>query len=94
MDLKINYGETITVGNQIVNKGNEFQDLLNRIKNINAELQTYWEGQDASKYTTAVNEQAEQMQKLATTINEIGEFLGRVGRAYQEAAESNAGSIH
>ena len=94
MDLKINYGETITVGNQVSNKGNDFQELLNRIKAVNTELQSYWEGQDASKYTTAVNTQAEEMQKLINTVNEIGQFLVKVGQAYQEAAESNAGAIH
>lgn len=94
MDLKINYGETISVGNQVSEKGNDFQELLNRIKNVNTELQSYWEGQDSSKYTAAVNEQAEEMQRLANTVKEIGEFLVRVGRAYQEAAEANAGAIH
>ena len=29
MDLKINYSETISVGNQVTEKGGEFQDLLN-----------------------------------------------------------------
>lgn len=94
MDLRINYGETITVGNQVSDKGSEFQELLNRIKSVNAELQSYWEGQDASKYTNAVNDQSEEMQKLVNTINEIGEFLVKVGRAYEEVANSNAGAIN
>ncbi len=93
MDLKINYSETISVGNQVTEKGNEFQDLLNKIKNVNSELQTYWEGNDASKYSNSVAEQAEQMQKLAETINEIGAFLVKVGNAYQEACENNANAI-
>lgn len=93
MDLKINYSETISVGNQVTEKGGEFQDLLNKVKNANTELQTYWEGSDASKYSTSVAQQAEYMQQLTNTINEIGAFLVKVGQAYEEAAENNANAI-
>ena len=94
MDLKINYSETISVGNQVSEKGGEFQDLLGKIKSVNNELQSYWEGSDASKYTNAVAQQAEFMQKLSDTINEIGGFLVKVGQAYQEASENNANAIN
>lgn len=94
MDLKINYSETISVGNQVTQKGEEFQDLLNRIKNVNTELQTYWEGSDAFKYSTQVAQQAEYMQQLTNTINEIGGFLVKVGQAYQEVSENNANAIN
>ena len=93
MDLKINYSETISVGNQVTEKGGEFQDLLNKVKNVNTELQTYWEGSDASKYSTSVAQQAEYMQQITNTINEIGAFLVKVGQAYEEAAENNANAI-
>jgi len=52
--LKINYSETISVGNQVTEKGGEFQELLNKVKATNSELKTYWEGSDASKYSTSV----------------------------------------
>lgn len=93
MDLKINYQETISVGNQVQSKGSEFQELLNKVRTVNSELQTYWQGSDASKYSNAVAEQTEYMQQLSNTINEIGEFLVRVGQAYQEASENNANAI-
>lgn len=91
--LKINYSETVSVGNQVTEKGGEFQELLNKIKSTNSELKTYWEGSDASKYSTSVEQQAEYMQKLTDTINEIGAFLVKVGNAYQEACENNANAI-
>lgn len=92
-DLKVNYSETISVGNNVSTKGGEFRDLLNKIKTANNELQSYWEGTDASKYTGAVAEQAEIMQNLADTIDEIGAFLVKVGNAYREAMETNASGI-
>lgn len=91
--LKINYSETISVGNQVTEKGGDFQELLNKIKTTNSELKTYWEGSDASKYSTAVEQQAEYMQQLTDTINEIGGFLVKVGQTYQEACENNANAI-
>lgn len=94
MDLRINYAETISVGNQVVQKGGEFQELLNRVRSINQELQTYWEGSDASKYSNSVAQQAEYMQKLSETIDEIGNFLIKVGHAYQEASENNMNRIN
>lgn len=92
--LKINYSETISVGNQVTEKGGEFQELLNKVKTTNSELKTYWEGSDASKYSTSVEQQAEYMQQLTDTINEIGGFLVKVGQAYQEACENNANAIN
>ena len=94
MDLKINYGELNSVGNQVSAKGGEFTELLSKIKSINSELQSYWEGTDASKYTAAVAQQAETMQKLANTIDEIGLFLVKAGEAYQEACQNNANAIN
>ncbi len=93
MDLRINYNETISVGNQVTDKGNQFQELLNKIKNLNSELQTYWQGSDASKYSNSVAQQAEVMQKLSQSVTEIGSFIVKVGRAYQEVSENNANSI-
>ena len=93
-DLNINFSETRSVGNQVTTKGGEFTTLLTKIKGINADLQSYWEGSDASKYSTSVTTQAEYMQQLADTINEIGEFLVKVGNAYEEAMNNNVNSIN
>ena len=92
--LRINFAETITTGNQVSTKGSEFQDLLTKIKAVNDELKGYWEGTDASKYSSAVEQQAQVMQDLATTIDEIGTFLVQVGNAYQTASEDNANAIN
>lgn len=94
MDLNINYEQTISVGNQVTQKGGDFQELLNKIKSVNNDLQSYWQGSDASKYSTAVATQAENMQQLVNTINEIGSFLVKVGNAYRDVADQNAGAIN
>lgn len=94
MDLKINFEQTRSVGNQVAQKGSEFQDLLNKIKSVNTELQAYWEGSDASKYSNAVGAQAEEIQRLVNTITEIGTYLVKVGNAYEEAMNNNMSGIN
>lgn len=92
--LRINYSETKSVGNQVSTKASDFQELLNKIKTTNNELKGYWEGSDASKYSSAVEQQAQTMQELANVIDEIGRFLVQVGEAYQAATEDNANAIN
>lgn len=94
MDLKINFDETISLGNQVTAEGEKFDELLNKINNTNNSLKQYWEGQDASKYSAAVEQQAATMKQLCETINEMGAFLVKVGNAYKEAAEANASLIN
>ena len=92
--LKISFSETVSTGNQVTTKGSEFSDLLTKIKATNNELKGYWEGSDASKYSSAIEQQAVVMEDLANTVDEIGNFLVKVGNAYQSASEDNANAIN
>lgn len=93
MDLKINYEETIQVGNRVDEQAQNFKELLSKIETINSELKAAWEGSDASRYTDAVSEQATTMKKLGETMTELGGFLVKVGNAYKEAMEANRDAI-
>ena len=93
MDLKVDYARMRDLGNQVVEQAGEFQTDLNSIKNVNSQLASYWEGQDASKYSTAVTEQAREMQKLSDLINDIGLFLIKIGEAYRQASEDNESGV-
>lgn len=89
MDLSIDYEQTISVGQQVNAKTEDFRNLLNKINTVNENLKSAWEGTDASKYTDAVASQAEVMKQLANTMKEIGDFLQKVGNAYKEACDAN-----
>ncbi len=93
MDLRVNYQQTITTGNNVTSKSEEFKQLLTKVNTINNDLKTYWEGTDASKYSGAVEKQALVMKELQETITEIGSFLVKAGNAYKEAMETNASGI-
>ena len=92
--LRVNYTELSSLGSQVLSRGEEFQSLLSKVKATNEELKTFWEGEDANAYTSAVSEQAVTMQKLADTIEEIGHFLQKASETYKEAMEGNKGAIN
>lgn len=89
MDLKIDYAETRRTGNQIQSYASEFNSLLADIKGLNDSLKSSWKGDDADSYTGAITEQANVMDKLKDSIDEIGKFLVNVGDAYERAMEEN-----
>lgn len=92
-DLKIDYAQTRTLGNNVTSKSEEFKNLLNNVKSANDSLKSYWEGSDSQKYANEVEEQAKTMDKLQATIDEIGAFLVRVGDAYEKVSEENKSAI-
>lgn len=92
-DLKIDYAQTRTLGNNVTSKNEEFNSLLTKIKNANESLKSYWEGSDSMKYATDVEEQAKVMDQLSATIGEIGSFLVRVGDAYERVSQENQQSV-
>ena len=94
MNLNINYDETRSIGNQLIAKAGDFSATLRNINNINSQIAESWAGKDAAKYIATVNEQAQYMNQLATTITEIGNYLIRVSNAYQQASENNSNSIN
>ena len=59
------------------------------ILNLNDSLKNCWKGADADSYTGKIAEQAQIMNKLQTTIQEIGEYLVSVGDAYEKAMNDN-----
>lgn len=89
MDLKIDYEATRSTGNQVQSYAGEFNSLLNDIKGLNENLKSSWKGADAESYTGAITEQAQVMDKLKDSIEEIGKFLVSVGDAYEAAMEDN-----
>lgn len=87
--LNINYEATRTAGKSVQNQAGEFKSLLNNIQSINDNLKTCWKGADADSYTGKIAEQAQVMNKLQATIQEIGEYLVQVGNAYEQAMNEN-----
>lgn len=93
-DLKIDYSKTKALAKSVKGKSDQFRTLLGKIKTANNTLKTHWQGDDATKYTGAITEQAKTMDKLNTTIDEISTFLTKVANAYEQAMETNKNGIN
>lgn len=87
--LNIDFGEVERTANSIKNSAGDFKSLLGDIQNLNDSLKNCWKGADADSYTGKIEEQAQIMNKLQKTIEEIGEYLLSVGKAYAQAMEDN-----
>lgn len=93
MDLSIDYNQTRQLGNNILEKGNEFSEVLSKIISENDNLKNSWKGGDAEKYTNAVAAEIENMKILNKAINEMGEFLINAANAYERVNEANQSGI-
>lgn len=89
MNLKINYDDIKEAGNNVQSSAGEFKTLLGEISTLNENLKSAWQGVDADKYTQKISEQAQIMNQLQATIDEIGAYLLRVAVAYENAMKEN-----
>ena len=87
--LNVDYEKTRTTGRNIQNYAGDFKNLLGEIQNLNDNLKNCWTGDDATKYTGTISEQAQVMNKLQVTIQEMGEYLVTVGNEYEKAMQDN-----
>lgn len=88
-DLSINYEETINLGKEVMNKGDELGEIIFKIQNIIAELQMSWQGEDANRFLNNLEEETNEMKNLSITVNEIGLLIQRVANTYQNIATNN-----
>ncbi len=87
--LNIDYEATKRTGTTIQNYAGDFKSLLGEIQSLNDNLKSCWTGDDATKYTSEITEQAQIMNKLQATIDEVGTYLINVGNAYEKAMQDN-----
>ena len=87
--LNVDYEKTRATGRSIQNYAGDFKSLLGEIQNLNDNLKSCWTGDDATKYTSKISEQAQVMNKLQATIQEMGEYLVTVGNEYEKAKQDN-----
>ena len=94
MDLSIDYAKTRALGNSIIEKGNDFSDILNKVNTENDNLKNYWQGTDASKYIDAVSGEIDSIRSLSKIIEEMGQYLIDAANAYEKVNESNQGGLN
>lgn len=88
-NLNINYEETINLGINVTNKGEEIDEIVLKIKNVIEELSISWQGEDASRFLNNLNEQLDDMQKLSIVINELGQLIQKTASDYKQVSLNN-----
>ena len=83
------FSELKSVSKNVSNKNNKLVELYNKISKTNNELKSYWEGQDAQKYSVAVSKQLKDMKDLTDTIAYISEFLDFSSNYINEVMANN-----
>ena len=91
--LQVDFSNLESVSKKIHDKNSEFISLLGEIEKLNTDLKQYWEGNDALKYTNAIEEQAISMKEMSDVIKETSLFLKKVSEAFKELMEDNANMI-
>ena len=93
MNLSIDYNQTRQLGQQVLEKGSDFSEILTKITTENDNLKNYWKGADAEKYIGAVAAELDNMKTLNKAINEMGQFLIDAANAYEKVNEANQDGI-
>ena len=88
-DLNINYEQTLNLGKEVMNKGDELGEIIFKIQSIIAELQASWQGEDANKFLNNLEEETNEMKNLSLTVNEIGLLIQKIANTYQTIATNN-----
>ena len=92
--LNINYDEVITLGSQIFNNGDEFNEVVLKVEGVLNELSTCWQGADATKTLNKLSDECKEMEQYALCINEIGLLLQKVANRYQSISYGNNDSYY
>ena len=92
--LRVNFDELRNTGKSVIAQSEEFASLLNDIKSTNESLNASWQGQEASKYTKAIEMQAQNATKLNETMTEVGNYLVKAAETYQRVSQENASKIN
>lgn len=87
--LNINYEQTILLGKEIMQKADEFNDVINKIEEKIFELNEVWKGEDANNFINDLSNDTKEMKKYSMSINELGLLLQKVANTYSEISNNN-----
>lgn len=87
--LNINYEQTILLGKEIILKKDEFDDVIKKIEETLLELNSAWQGEDATKFIDDLYNDTQEMKQYSNAISEFGLLLQKVASTYQQISNNN-----
>jgi len=88
--LTIDHERATSLGQEIIDSSDTIKGYLDDIASINAEIETAWNGTDATAYCGRINEQLKEMTAIKDTIAETGVYMQKVADAYRKVSEENS----
>ena len=78
----------IECGQNIKNSASEYNQKIEKIYSIVADLKNAWTGSAASRFTDKIESCEEEYKKFGTLINDFGALLEAIGKDYQNLEEN------
>ena len=91
--MEIGYEDVLNIAKDIHRQYEDFESYLGRVKAINEQLDTFWKGKAASKYSTNVLNKIEEMKNAAKAIEDVSVFLREAVNIFKNTEEGLADRI-
>lgn len=84
MEIKVNYVELKSLGENLVNKAGEIFTIRDNIVLINDQIRNSWIGMDATMFLSRGESYIKQLEAIQEQINNAGAFINETISGYQE----------
>ena len=93
-ETKVNYGRLLNLGMAFTENAKELNSIINRIKELDEQLKTVWQGEDCDKFILSNMIVEEKLFNKAEYLEGWGQYLSRSSRRYNDTVVENTQSIN
>lgn len=91
-ELRIDYDLTVSKANQIKALSDDMLVIINKLKKIEADVPSYWNGEASNQYLLECEKLLKYLIKLDSRITEFGDSIIKIANIIKEADESVSSS--
>lgn len=91
---KVNYGRLLNLGTNFTKNSEELNSIINRIKELDEQLKTIWQGEDCDKFILSNMIVEERLKKKTEYLEDWGRYLSKCSRRYNDTVMENTQSIN
>lgn len=84
MRIQVNYEEVLQASNVLSQKGNQYEEIVNRIYSRMHEMQSIWQGSDNQAFISQLESFQPKLKEVKTVIDSYSTFLSASARQYQQ----------
>ncbi|MDO4466324.1 MAG: WXG100 family type VII secretion target [Bacillota bacterium] len=83
MRIQVNYEEVLLASNVLVQKGNQYEEIVNRIYARMHEMQAVWQGSDNQAFISQLESFQPKLKEVKSVIDSYANFLSASAKQYQ-----------